>query len=122
MPLKGAIIMMQSKRKQVRVVIDRRSVEHISNDVAMGYIPPLPNSPNEIAELLIRAERIEPPSEADHSGKHSKSKRVSQFQYFKFEHNGETLYANVMVRQSNGAKGAEVATHRLHCITKKKKS
>ncbi len=120
--LKGTTITIQGKRKLVRVVIDRRSVEHIANDVAMGYIPPLPNSPDEITKLLSEAKRTDTPSEVDRSGKHKKPKRVSQFQYFEFEHNGETLYANVMVQQANGTKGAEVASHRLHSITKTEKA
>lgn len=113
---------MASKRKIVNVKIDRESIDHISNDIAKGHIPPLPKNSDKIAQLLTGAKRISQPSEVDRNGKHSKPKKVSQFQYYEFEYNGMMLYANVMVKQSNGTRNKEKATHRLHSITKKKRA
>lgn len=117
-PLQGTKVVMTSKRKQVEVRIDRRTVDHIANDVAEGKIPRLPKNHDEIARLFASAKRISPPSDADRNGEHSKPANVSQFQYYEFKYGGVNLYANIMVKQSNKTNGQEAGTHRLHSITK----
>lgn len=115
-PLIGTSVRVKGKRKEIDVVIDRDSIKHIANDIALGRIP---KGLGERKNLIncIESSTQESVSLADRSGIHTKVKKVKDFRYFSFKHNGEIFYANV-AGVSTGTNKNTKMEYRLHTITR----
>lgn len=113
----GTAVTMVGKRKNISVVIDRDSVKHIANDIAIGA---LDLSVEDVARLpsLIENAKQCAYSESDKQGRHKKAKKVNDFRYHKFAHNRKAYYVNVMMAKTI-ENGKQKSVYRLHNITKK---
>lgn len=116
----GTAVAMVGKRKNISVAIDRNSVKHISHSIAIGA---LDLSVEDVARLpsLIENAKQCAYSESDKQGRHKKAKKVNDFRYHKFTHNGKNYYANVMMAKTI-ENGKQMSAYRLHDITKKIKA
>lgn len=107
---------MKGKRKINEVVIDRESVKHIANSIAMQAIDIEPKDLRHLPEFMRIAKEITV-SSADKEGRHTKL-RSNHFRYFEFVNKGTAHYINVEGRVSI-INGKSTQQWRLHDITKK---
>lgn len=116
----GTAVTMVGKRKNISVAIDRNSVKHIANDMAIGAIDLSVEDVARLPSLIENAKQCAY-SESDKQGRHKKAKKVNDFRYHKFTHNGKNYYANVMMAKTI-ENGKQKSVYRLHDITKKIKT
>lgn len=118
-PLIGTTVRLKGKRKEIDVVIDRDSVSHISNDIALGIIP-RGLKDNVVLKSCLEKSVQDSISPTDKSGNHAKAKRVKDFRYFRFTYGKKVYYANIAsVAIGKGLKMK--SKYRLHAITRKLK-
>lgn len=116
----GTAVTMVGKRKNISVVIDRDSVKHIANDMAIGAIDLSFDDVERLPALIANARQCHY-SRPDNKGRHKKAKSVKDFRYHEFVHKKKNYYANVMMTKTL-ENGKETSKYRLHNITKKIKA
>lgn len=119
--LLGTTVSMKGKRKDVEVLIDRKSVNHIANDISMERVRIKVEDAGNLPAIMSNAVQVGI-SMVDKEGIHSKkARRIKDYRYYSFEYNGTTMYANTESIQRT-VNGKTVRRERLHAITEKLKS
>lgn len=120
-PLKNTHVELQGKRKKISVKIDRDSIKHISNDIAVGGLPLELANPETLKKAIRNAKQIAI-SNKDADGIHAdKSNKVKDYRYFEITHEDKSYYLNVESNDSERGGNAK-RKYRLHAITSKLKN